>query len=134
MARARVSGVWCRVTSSHHQHRPYGGDMWWCVVCGVMVDNVVQFFVPYVLACDCENIEELRNMVTWMCHIILKHTLRAIICNYMQYSSSILIPFLSLRRNVMDGYGLMVLMVIRMSIVHMIMNENHRSCTDYIVT
>ena len=74
-------GVWCRVTSSHHQHR-----LWWrhVVVCGVMVDNMVQFFVPYVLACDCENIEELRNMVTWMCHIILKHTLRAIICNYMQ--------------------------------------------------
>ena len=53
------------------------------VVCGVMVTNVVQFFVRYVLACDCENSEELRNMVTWMCHIILKHTLRAIICNYM---------------------------------------------------
>ena len=77
-------GVWCLV--SGHLQPPPTSPLWWrhVVVCGVMVDNMVQFFVRYVLACDCENIEELRNMVTWMCHIILKHTLRAIICNYMQ--------------------------------------------------
>ena len=56
-------GVWCLV--SGHLQPPPASPPWWrhVVVCGVMVDNVVQFFVPYVLACATANVEELRNMV-----------------------------------------------------------------------
>ena len=71
-------GVWCLV--SGHLQPPPASPLWWrhVVVCGVMVDNVVQFFVPYVLACA--NVEELRNMVHGDLDYKLRHTFKTIIC------------------------------------------------------